>query len=463
VRLLVEGGTLVFPTGQVAASVLCEDGRIRALLEHGETVDADERLDAGGKLVFPGFIDPHVHSRDPGLTEKETFGHATRAAAAGGVTCLFDMPNTVPPLTSAVQIEERAQAHSRSAAVDFGLWGVALGEENLHELAPMLDAGAIAIKLFWGYALDRKSMRILYAVADRDPAQLVGPPSSSEVFEIFREVARAGGLLGVHCEDHDLIAGRERAVGEPVTYDQLLETHPTEAETAALAVGLEFAAATGCNFHIVHLTSARGVELVRAAQLSGHTVTAETCAHYLTLSSEDYDSIGATMKIFPPVRRPADRDALWGAVRDGTVTSLGSDHAPHTLEEMALPLGRKPAGFPGVQTLGPLMVDAMVRGRLAPERLAWLLSEGTARRFGVHPQKGSLLPGTDADITVVDPDASWRIESGWLRSLNPVTPYEGRELAGRPHATIVRGNVVMRDGEVSDEPVGRLVRPLRAG
>jgi allantoinase len=456
-RLLIDGGTLVTPAGRARASLLCEDGLIHAVLAEGEKARADERVDASGRLVFPGFIDPHIHSRDPGLTEKETFGHATRAAAAGGITCVFDMPNTVPPLSTAARFEERAGAHAASAVVDYGLWGVALGDENLADLAPMLAAGVVAIKLFWGYALDRRTLRLSYATAGKDPVDLVGPPDAAEVLAIFGEVARAGGLLGVHCEDHSLIAGRERAVGHVASYDDLLETHPAEAEAAAVAVGLEFARATGCAFHVVHLTSRRGVELVRAARAAGQTVTAETCPHYLTLTADDHAALGATMKIFPPVRRAEDREALWGAVADGTVTSLGSDHAPHTLEEMALPLAEKPAGFAGVQTLAPLVLDAMAAGRLSPERVAWLLSEGTARRFGVHPRKGSLLPGTDADVTVVDPDAEWTLEEDWLRSLNPVTPYAGRRLRGRPEATIVRGRVVMSGGEVDERPWGRVV------
>jgi allantoinase len=456
-RLLVEGGTVVTPAGRTAATVVCQDGVISGIVEHGRGGPADEIVDARGKLVFPGFIDPHVHSRDPGLTEKETFAHATRAAAAGGITCLFDMPNTVPPLSSAGQVAERAAAHERSAVVDFGLWGVALGHANLGELAPMLAAGCIAIKLFWGYALDRGSMRLVYGTAGVDAAGLVGPPDHAEVLDVFAAVAGAGGLLGVHCEDHGLIAGRERSAGPITSYEQLLATRPAEAEAAAIAVGLEFARATGCRFHVVHLTSRRGAELVRAAQADGVDVTAETCPHYLTLTAADHERLGTTMKIFPPIRRGDDRDALWAAVDDGTITSLGSDHAPHTLEEMAMPLGSRPAGFAGVQTLAPLAVDAMARGRVRPERLAWLLSEGTARRFGVHPRKGSLLPGTDADLTVVDPVACWRIEPDWLRSLNPVTPYAGVELQGRPDATIVRGEVVMNGGEVIDRPHGRLV------
>jgi allantoinase len=451
VKLLVHGGTVVGVGGRARAEVLCEDGLVGALLAPGERPAADQVIDASGRLVFPGFIDPHVHSRDPGLKNKETFATVTAAAAAGGITCLFDMPNTVPPLSEASQVEERARLHERTAHVDFGMWGVALGAANLDHLGPMLAAGVVAIKLFWGYSLDRTTMKLMYASGDADADQLVGPPESDEVLEIFAAVARAGGLLGVHCEDHALIAGRERALGRPVeSYDELLQTHPWEAEAAAIAVALEFSAATGCDLHVVHVTSTRGAALVRAAHAAGHTVTAETCPHYLTLSSDDYERVGAKMKIFPPIRRPADREALWGAVDDGTVTSLGSDHAPHTLAEMALPLGAKPAGFAGVQTLAPLMVDAMSRGLLGAERLAWLLSEGTARRFGVYPRKGSLLPGTDADITIVDPDARWRVESDWLRSLNPVTPYAGRELRGRPVATIVRGRPVMEDDVVDD-------------
>lgn len=455
-KLLVEGGTLVTPHGCHAGSVLCEDGRIAGVFAPGARVDADELIDASGQLVFPGFIDPHVHARDPGQTEKETLRHATAAAAAGGITCVFPMPNTVPPLQDAAQLADRIAHHEANAIVDFGLWAVALGAENLDELAPLIAGGVIGIKLFWGYALDRATRTLVYGGSSA--VDTVGPPDDAEVLAIFDAVAKSGGLLGVHCEDASLIAGRA-GMHELRGYDDLLAVRPAEAEAAAIALGLEFARSTGCRFHIVHLTSARGAELVRAAQRDGVDVSAETCPHYLTLTDADYARLGTRMKIFPPIRRAADRNALWDAVADGTICSLGSDHAPHTHDEMSRSLAERPAGFPGVQTLAPLALDAMSDGRITPERVAWLLAEGTARRFGVYPRKGSLVTGTDADLTIVDPSGSVNVSEGWLRSRHPASPWLGAQLRGRPTATIVRGRPVMRDGVVDETPAGRFVRP----
>jgi dihydroorotase len=453
--LLVHGGTLVTPHGCDAGSILCEGGRIAALLEPGSLPNAEETIDATGKLVFPGFIDPHVHTRDPGDTEKETFRHSALGAAAGGITCFFAMPNTVPPLQAASQLPERIAEHEADAVVDFGVWGIAFGAENLHELQPMIRAGVIGIKLFWGYALDPATRRLVY---DATRTDVVGPPDDAEVYDVFAEIAQGGGLLGVHCEAASLVFGRTRRQ-EVRDYDDLLTVRPAEAEAAAIAVGIEFARATRCAFHVVHLTSARGAELVRAAQRDGVDVSAETCPHYLTLTDEDYPRLGSLMKVYPPIRDAANCEALWEAVLDGTVCSLGSDHAPHGPAEVGGSLAAKPAGSAGVQTLAPLMLDQMQSGRATPERMAWLLSEGTARRYGVYPQKGSLLVGTDADLTIVDPRATVRVAPEWLRSLHPVSPWLGLELQGAPVATIVRGRVVMADGEVDETPHGRVVRP----
>jgi allantoinase len=464
VKLLIRGGKLVLPTGTRPGSVLCEDGRIARVLEPDEPGHgADKILEADGLLVFPGFIDPHIHSRDPGLTDKETFGHATRAAVAGGVTCVFDMPNTMPPLARAALVAERAAAHEQHAYTDFGLWAIALGVENLDELPGLIGAGAVGVKLFWGYGIDRRTGRLAYSLDDVPDEDMIVPPDNAGVRAIFAAVATAGGLLAAHCEDRALVIGGERALGRPPeAYDDLLLTHPDAAEPTAIALGIEFAEQTGCAFHVVHVTSARGVELVRRAQRNGAPVTAETCPHYLTLTNESYSEVGGVMKIFPPIRRADDQHALWRGVLDGTICSIGSDHAPHTASEKQRPLGAAPAGFVGVETLGPLLVSEMSAGRITPEQLASLLSEGTARRFGFAGRKGVVAAGSDADLTLVDPHTRWRVRNDLLHSKHPLSPWHGRELVGRPRVTVVGGRIVMREGDVDDVPHGRFVRPERS-
>jgi len=462
-KLVIRNGTVVTPQGRYEADVVCEEGHISALVAPGEASGGEEEIDASRLLVFPGFIDPHVHSRDPGLTHKEDFAHSTRAAAAGGITTLLEMPNTIPPVADAETFRERVEQHTRVASVDFGLWGISLGAENLSELEGLVREGVVGVKLFWGYALNRRTKQLVYNVADEPPENLILPPGNGEVLEIFRTMARAGGLLAAHCEDREVLESAQKSLGRDIEqYEDLLASRPDTAEAVTIAVGAEFALTTGCRFHVVHTSSERGLQVVRSARKRGVPISAETCPQYLTLTDESYEKVGSVMKVYPPVRRAADLEALWEGVRDGTITSAGSDHAPHTIEEKQQGLATQPAGAAGVETLVPLMVDAAVTGRISPERLAWVLSEGTARLYGLYPRKGVILPGADADLTLVDPEGEIEIRNENLHSKHPASPWNGWRLRGSLKAAVLRGEVIMRDGEPVGEPRGRLVKPIRA-
>ena len=461
-RVLVRGGTIVSSNGMYTADVVCDDGVITAVSAPGRWGDIDETVDASGALVFPGFIDPHVHSRDPGLTHKEDFEHSTAAAAVGGVTTILEMPNVVPPLSDLETFRQRAAYFEQHAHVDFGLWGMSLGSANLDALASLIAEGVAGIKLFWGYALDRKTSELVYNVEDRLPEDLVLPPGNGDVLELFKAVAIAGGLLAAHCEDREVNMASARAIeGRMAAYDDLLESRPEVAEAAAIAVGVEFARFTSCRFHVVHVSSARGLELIRQARAAGLRVTAETCPQYLTLTDESFATT-PSMKVYPPIRRRQDRDALWGGLVDGTIDSIGSDHAPHTVEEKQQPLATQPAGAVGVETMARIMITEARRRDLPMERIAWLLSEGTARIYGLYPRKGEIRPGADADMTLVDPEREWVIRNRELHSLHPVSPWDGVSGTGAPVRTLVRGKTVMVDGELVGEPGwGRLVRSAR--
>jgi dihydroorotase len=256
-----------------------------------------------------------------------------------------------------------------------------------------------------------------------------------------------------------LIEAAERALGHPIaSYAEMLQARPDTAEAVSIAIAAELSAASGCRFHVVHTSSARGIQAVRRAQAEGVRLTAETCPHYLAFSDADFGELGVMMKVYPPIRSQHDQSALWDAVRDGTIESLGSDHAPHTIEEKALGLASAPAGVQGVETIGAVMVDAMLRGQLGAERLAWVLAEGTARLYGLYPRKGALEEGSDADFTLVDPSARTVVDQRRLHSKQPQSPWHGRELRGRIAMTILRGEVIARDGEPVGPPRGRLVR-----
>lgn len=463
-RLVIRGGTIVTAQGRYEADIVCEEGRIRSLAAPYEAGSGDEVIEASGLLVFPGFIDPHVHSRDPGLTDKEDFVHSTRAAAAGGITTLLEMPNAIPPVSDAATFRERADQHGRVAFVDFGLWGISLGSENIDDLPGLIDEGAVGVKLFWGYALHRETKQLVYNVADEPPENLILPPNNGVVLRIFDKMATTGGLLAAHCEDREVIESAQRDLGREVEeYEDLLRSRPDTAEAATIALGAEFAGATGCRFHVVHTSSARGLKVIRGAQARGVPISAETCPQYLTLTDESYDSVGSLMKVYPPIRRLADQDALWEGVREGTITSVGSDHAPHTVEQKQQSLSTSPAGAVGVETLAPLMVDGALGGKISLEKLSWILSEGTARLYGLYPRKGAIRPGSDADFTLVDPETESVIQNERLHSKHPLSPWDGRRLRGSLKAAVLRGNVVMRDGEPVGDARGQLARPVRTG
>jgi dihydroorotase len=457
-RLVVSGGTLVVPSGRYSADIVCAGDRIEAICEPGTAGPADLKIDARNRLVFPGFIDPHVHSRDPGLTHKEDFAHATRAAVAGGVTTIFEMPNTVPPVSDVEVLRARVTYHEPNAYTDFGLWGISLGRENLHDISGLVTTGAIGIKLFWGYAFGRKTRELVYDAVMTNTRNLILPPSNPDVYEVFTEVSRVGGLVAVHCEDRALVTALEQR-GAISSYADFLATRPEVVETSAIAVAVEFARATGCRFHVVHVSSRGGVAIIRNAQQDGVPITAETCPQYLTLADTNYPTIGPMMKVFPPIRESAHQGALWEAIADGTIGSVGSDHAPHTVEEKSRELAAQPAGMIGVETCARVLVNEMLSGRLTAERLAWVLSEGTARIFGVYPRKGAILPGSDADFTIVDPGARSRISNTHLHSKNAVSAWDGQELRGRLCTTVLRGRVVMSDGEPRGDPRGTWIRP----
>lgn len=461
-RLLVTNGSVVTPAGVQDLDILCDDGRIAALLDPGVALDADEVLDADGKLVFPGFIDPHVHSRDPGLTEKEDFDHSTLGALVGGVTTIIEMPNAIPPVDSVEVFHQRREQHEQSAWVDFGLWGISIGESNLDQLGPMIEAGAAAIKIFWGYALRRDTRQLVYNVADEPEENLLPPPDNGVVLKIFREIARAGGLLAAHCEDRDVLAVSEQALGHPIeTYDDLLAARPDTAESTSIAIAAEFSRTTGCPFHVVHMASAMGVDTVRSARQRGIAVTAETCPQYLTLTDAEYERIGPMMKVYPPVRTSHDQEALWGAVNDGTIVSIGSDHAPHTLEEKARGFATQPAGGVGAETFGPVMLDALSRGMTTVERFAEVMSTSTAKLYGLYPRKGVIRAGSDADLTIVDPAAVRQVRNEDLVAKQPISAWNGYTLTGQPVATILRGQVAMRDGKAVGERRGQFVPAAR--
>jgi dihydroorotase len=457
---VIEHGMLVTPDATFKANLYIKDGKIAALSDQPLSGAARKRIDAAGKYVLPGLIDIHVHSRDPGPTYKEDFFTSTQAAAAGGITTIFDMPNTTPPTRDVASFHNQVANLTRKAHVDFGLWGICLGHLNNKDLPALADAGVIGFKYFWGYAINKKTFQLSYNYK-AGTTDVIAPFSDGEVYEIFQTVAKTGKVLAVHAEDSSLILKLTEQVRKAggSDYEALLRGRPNLAEAVAVQTGLSFSKASGANLHILHVTTAEAVDAIARAKAAGVPVSAETCPHYLFLSNEDYPKVGPVMKIYPPVKYKKDQERLWQGISDGTITIISSDHAPHTPAEKSGDLWSIPAGMPGTETMAPLMLNAVNEGRLTLQKLTALMSENPAKRFGIYPQKGSLDIGTDADITIVDMNKESVIRAVNLHSKSKVTAYDGWHVKGIPVETIVRGETVMKNGTIVHKPFGHVVRP----
>ncbi|WP_159718206.1 dihydroorotase [Geminicoccus flavidas] len=434
--LLIAGGRLVTPGGLVAADLGIRDGRIAAIgALDGQA--AAERLDARGLHVLPGVIDSQVHFREPGLEHKEDLASGSDAAVLGGVTTVFEMPNTSPATIDAQALDDKLKRASGRMRCDHAFY-VGATAENVGQLAELeRRPGSAGIKIFMGSSTG---------------SLLVEDDASLE------RVLRAGSRrVAVHAEDEPRLRARKalaEAAGDPVAHP---EWRDVEAATLAVTRLLRAARAAGRRVHVLHVTSAEEIELLAQAR---DVASVEVTPHHLTMQAPDcYQRLGTRAQMNPPVRDARHREALWQAVTEGVVDVLGSDHAPHTLDEKAKPYPASPSGMTGVQTLLPVMLDHVAQGRLSLERLVDLTGHGPQRIFQLAG-KGRIMRGYDADLVLVDLEARWRIEAGWLASRAGWSPYEGMTITGRPVATLVRGRIVARDGALVGDPMGRPVRFL---
>ncbi|SER60898.1 allantoinase AllB [Salisediminibacterium halotolerans] len=460
----IKNGTVVTAKDTFLADIYVSDGKIAAVTTEELAGEIDEDVDATGKFVFPGFIDTHIHSRDPGPTYKEDFTHSTQAAAAGGITTVFEMPNTNPPVNNAANFDRQHAHLEAQASVDFALWGICLGHLNEMDIAPLDDKGVAAFKFFWGYAVHEETYQLMYNYKP-GMEKVIPPFHDGEVYKMMQNVAGTGRVFAVHAENNDLIqtlTGEVEARGG-TTYDDLIAGRPQLAEVLTVQAGIDMARATGVRLHILHVSAGESLKRIRAAQNEGLPITVETCPHYLFLAAEDYDTIGAKMKVYPPVKTAADREEIWQHVANGTISHICSDHAPHTEEEKDGSLWEIPAGMCGVETLAPLVLNAASEGKISLNDVARLLAENPARLFGVDDRKGTLVPGTDADLTIVDMLKEAPIQRENLHSKSKVTAYDGFDVKGWPVMTIVRGNTVMQDGDLRETGRGQLVTPGNKG
>jgi dihydroorotase len=445
--LLITGGTVVNETSRFAADVAVKDGVIVFVGHPAFAPKARTTIQASGKFVIPGAIDVHTHIREPGMTHKEDWTTGTRAAAAGGVTTIFDMPNTEPAIWSPDALALKREAAARQAMVNYGLYGI-LDERSLPHLGALAEAGAIGFKLFLGNT------------TGNNPA-----PNDGAVLEGFEILAELGLRCSIHAENSPILFWREnrmKAAGRDDAFAHLA-ARADIAAIESLNRAIVLSEWTGARIHIVHESCMRSIPIIRDAKARGVPMTVETGPQYLLLAAEDLTGDKARIaRLNPPIREGRQREPLLQALLDGTIDMIGTDHAPHALAEKQYPsFWDNACGFPGVETSMRLMLTLVHAGRMALEHYVRMASAAPAKAFGLYPRKGVVQPGADGDLAIVDPTARGVIRGADLHSeRSRFTPFEGMATVGAPVATIVRGRLVMQDGRVLDAPGwGRLERP----
>ncbi|HEY0421649.1 MAG TPA: dihydroorotase [Acetobacteraceae bacterium] len=432
--LLIRNGTCVLPWGMEQTSVGVRDGRIAAL-GAGVEASAAETIDAAGLHVLPGLIDPHVHLRDPGDASIESIPTGTRAAVLGGLTAVFDMPNTSPAITNAEALAWKQGYVAEQAWCDMGLY-VGGTRANIPELASLeTGRGVCAIKVFAG-----SSTGDLMVEDD----------------ESLERVMQAGRrTIAYHSEDEYRLQARKPLFKSGDPYRSHMEWRDEECAFLGTRRLMALARKTGRRAHILHVSTAQELDYLKDFR---DIASVEVLVNHLTQMAPDvYDQLGGFGVMNPPIRGRAHWEAAWAAVRDGTVDTIGSDHAPHSAAAKRKPWPDCPAGLTGVQTLVPVMLDHVNAGRLPLTRMVDLMCAGPARIYGAVG-KGRLAAGYDADFTLVDMRRRRRITNDWIASPCGWTPFDGMEVTGWPVATILRGMPVMREDEVLGTPRGRLVR-----
>lgn len=443
--LLLIGGTAVTPEGIIRADIAIADGRIAGIYPPGQAPAAAQTLDLTGLHVLPGLIDAHVHFREPGSTHKEDWLSGSTAAVMGGITTVLEMPNTVPPVTDPQRLTEKAAIAGRKSYVDFGLFAVVV-DSNLDQIEPLQAAGAIGFKIFLGETTGNL------------PA-----PDNGGVYRAMQSVARTGLRLGFHAEDRSITDHFRALVMAEGGNDLPAHTRarPSIAEAEAISRIITLAKYADCPVHIYHLAAGESVELIRRGREWGVDVTAETCAQYLFLDVTDpaVAALGGRARINPPLRSREHAERLWDGLLSGGIDFISSDHAPHAPADKQAPnIWAAACGMPGVETTLPLMLNEVNRGRLSLAHLVRIMAEGPARTWGLWPRKGSLRPGADADLTVIDLGAVRTICSEAQHGKQKFTPFDGLHVQGWPVHTIVGGRMVVRDGQIAGEPGGRWLR-----
>ncbi|UUN30122.1 allantoinase AllB [Streptomyces sp. FIT100] len=438
VKLVLRSTRVITPEGTRPATVAVAGGRIAAVLPHDAEVPAGARVeDVGDDVVLPGLVDTHVHVNDPGRTAWEGFWTATRAAAAGGITTLLDMPlNSLPPTTTVDHLRVKQDVARPKAHVDTGFWGGAI-PGNIKELRPLHDAGVFGFKCFL-------SPSGVEEFPELDQEQLA---------RSLAEIAGFGGLLIVHAEDpHELAAAPQRPGPR---YADFLASRPRDAENTAIGNLIAQARRLDARVHVLHLSSGDALPLIAAAKAEGVRITVESCPHFLTLTAEEVPDGATEFKCCPPIREAANQDALWQGLADGTIDCIVSDHSPCTTDLKTPDFASAWGGISSLQLgLPAIWTEARRRGRTLEDVARWMAS-APAELAGLSG-KGAIEAGRDADFVVLAPDETFTVDPAGLHHRNQVTAYAGRTLHGVVRSTWLRGTRIVENGTLA-EPIGRLL------
>jgi allantoinase len=436
--LVIRGQRIMTTAGVVPREVGVRDGRIVAIEPLGNALLGTEVIElAPDEVLLPGLVDTHVHVNEPGRTQWEGFASATRAAAAGGVTTIIDMPlNSIPPTTTVAALELKRAVARDQAFVDVGFWGGAI-PGNQADLRPLHDDGVFGFKCF-----------LLHSGVDEFPHL-----EADEMEADMAVLKEFDSLMIVHAEDSRAIDRAPSAAG--AQYQKFLHSRPRGAENIAIAEVIERARWTGARAHILHLSSSDALPMIASAKRDGVRLTVETCPHYLTLIAEEIPNGATAYKCCPPIREVGNRELLWAGLLDGTIDCIVSDHSPSTLDLKDLENGDFAVAWGGVSSLQlglPIIWTEARRRGISLEQVVEWMSARPAKLAGL-PVKGKLALGYDADLSVFAPDESFVVDASRLKHKNPITPYDRRALSGVVRRTFLRGAEV--DGRT---PTGRLLR-----
>jgi allantoinase len=445
VDLVVSSERVVTPDGVRPGAIVVARGRIQDIVPIGDAPPphAAASVNAGSAAVLPGLVDTHVHLNEPGRTEWEGFVTGTRAAAAGGVTTLIDMPlNSIPATTTVSALRLKLQAAAPVALVDYGFWGGVV-PGNVDDLEPLLDAGALGFKCF-------------LVPSGVDEFAHVG---ESDLRPAMQRLAARDAVLLAHAELPGPIA-RAAPQGDPRRYATWLASRPEDAEIEAIELLLRLSGETGCRVHIVHLSAARALPIIERARRAGARITVETCPHYLSFAAEAVPDGGTAYKCAPPLRSAANREQLWDGLARGIIDLVATDHSPAPPALKRLDSGDFMAAWGGIASLelslAAVWSGARAHGHALDDVARWLC--GAPARLAGLDRKGRIAPGCDADLVIFDPEAEWTVEPVRLRQRHPITPYAGMTLHGKVRQTFLRGVSIYENGRTRERPEGQWVR-----